>query len=329
MFLEDLKKIKDSELLTRFSQIVQKEREATATVVFYLSEIARRKLYLEEAYSSLFSYVTQKFHYSEGAAYRRIQAAKVSQIYPEILGLLSNGKVSLITLSLIEPHLTKENAQGWVQKIIGKSKREVEFMLSELSLRKENHRDVIRRLPIFRAEIKEQMGLEKPTPEMSVERQEPAPLKAPGSFSCLSEMASESKTAQKYTATGGNGGETRKIKIEFVAKEEMAKKIERARYQPDKSQPDKSQPDKSQIEEQRKPMTRYIPQKVRRIVFKRDQGECSYESANGKRCGERNFIQMDHLRPFALGGESTEENLRILCAKHNQWRAERTFGKSG
>ena len=92
MHLEKLNKFSDQELLTQFSIVVQKEREAISTVVSYLSEIDERKLYLKEAYSSLFSFVTQKFHYSEGAAYRRIQAARVSQLFPEVIGLLSKGR---------------------------------------------------------------------------------------------------------------------------------------------------------------------------------------------------------------------------------------------
>ncbi|MBI3016565.1 MAG: HNH endonuclease [Deltaproteobacteria bacterium] len=34
---------------------------------------------------------------------------------------------------------------------------------------------------------------------------------------------------------------------------------------------------------------------------------------------------IDHIHPWSLGGDSTPENLRLLCRTHNQWRAEKTF----
>ncbi len=76
--------------------------------------------------------------------------------------------------------------------------------------------------------------------------------------------------------------------------------------------------------------SRYIPAEVRRIVWARDQGCCSYVNPKtGRRCGSRYMIQMDHIKPFALGGLSTKENMRLLCAGHNRFRARQTFSSSG
>ncbi len=36
-------------------------------------------------------------------------------------------------------------------------------------------------------------------------------------------------------------------------------------------------------------------------------------------------IEIDHRIPFSLGGESTVENLQLLCRSHNQWRAFKSF----
>ena len=71
---------------------------------------------------------------------------------------------------------------------------------------------------------------------------------------------------------------------------------------------------------------RYIPAEVRRLVWARDQGRCSYVNPKtGQRCGSRYMIQMDHIKPYALGGRSTKENMRLLCAGHNRFRARQTF----
>jgi hypothetical protein len=72
---------------------------------------------------------------------------------------------------------------------------------------------------------------------------------------------------------------------------------------------------------------RVIPAAVRRAVWARDQGCCSWRSRDGRRCGSRWKLELDHIVPVALGGESTEENLRLICRPHNVRHAEQIFGK--
>lgn len=66
---------------------------------------------------------------------------------------------------------------------------------------------------------------------------------------------------------------------------------------------------------------------VKRSVWARDGGRCTFANASGKRCECRRALQYDHVRPIALGGESTLENLRLLCPAHNQLEAERRLGR--
>jgi len=73
--------------------------------------------------------------------------------------------------------------------------------------------------------------------------------------------------------------------------------------------------------------SRYIPVDVRHAVTKRDNKQCSYVSPTGVRCCERNNLELDHIIPFSLGGESTTENLRLLCKTHNLMYAEKIFGR--
>ena len=65
---------------------------------------------------------------------------------------------------------------------------------------------------------------------------------------------------------------------------------------------------------------------VRREVFTRDVGRCSFVSATGRRCVAQAFIELDHVTPFAwLGGEEVR-NMRLLCGPHNLLHARRCFG---
>lgn len=71
---------------------------------------------------------------------------------------------------------------------------------------------------------------------------------------------------------------------------------------------------------------RRIPASVRRAVHHRGRGQCTFVGAGGKRCESRSRIELDHVVPIARGGESTVENLRLLCRAHNQHVAERELG---
>jgi hypothetical protein len=76
----------------------------------------------------------------------------------------------------------------------------------------------------------------------------------------------------------------------------------------------------------RKLKSRYIPRAVVREVHERDGERCTFVSSDGKRCGERGYLELHHRDPFARGGEATAANLTLLCCCHNSLLAERDFG---
>ena len=67
--------------------------------------------------------------------------------------------------------------------------------------------------------------------------------------------------------------------------------------------------------------SRYIPATVKREVWRRDQGCCSYvDRDSGRRCGSRYRLEIDHIVPFALGGSAEPGNLRLRCEAHHKLR---------
>src|SRR5207244_1793290 len=72
---------------------------------------------------------------------------------------------------------------------------------------------------------------------------------------------------------------------------------------------------------------RYIPAEVRRRVLQRDGFSCRFTGGDGHVCGSTHRLELDHRKPIAEGGESTVENVQIVCRAHNQYRAELKFGK--
>jgi hypothetical protein len=72
---------------------------------------------------------------------------------------------------------------------------------------------------------------------------------------------------------------------------------------------------------------RTIQAHVKREVWLRDGGQCTFKSASGKRCTCRRGVEFDHIKPVALGGDANVQNIRLLCRKHNQLEADRKLGK--
>ena len=73
--------------------------------------------------------------------------------------------------------------------------------------------------------------------------------------------------------------------------------------------------------------TRHVAADVAREVYDRDQGRCTFCADDGRRCGERRLLQLDHIIPHADGGESTVANLRLRCRAHNLHAARAHFGR--
>ena len=73
--------------------------------------------------------------------------------------------------------------------------------------------------------------------------------------------------------------------------------------------------------------SRYIPAAVKRIVVERDRDQCTFVNAAGRRCSSRGSLEFHHDEPYALGGDRSPENIRLLCRAHNGYLAELTYGK--
>lgn len=72
--------------------------------------------------------------------------------------------------------------------------------------------------------------------------------------------------------------------------------------------------------------SRAIPAALRKAVWRRDGGRCSFEGPSGRRCGSTWDVEIHHVDPYCRGGEHRIENLRLFCRAHNVRQAERDLG---
>ncbi|MBI2645803.1 MAG: hypothetical protein HYW85_02040 [Deltaproteobacteria bacterium] len=298
--LKSLIKISHEQLLKDFSGVVLREREVISEVVAFIAEIRKRKLYAEAGYSSLF---------------------------PEVLEHLSHGSLTLISLSLIESHVTQENGKELIHQIFGKKKEEVEYLLSTLFSKEEpKTKDKIRRLPVIKKESQHfhSEGIKLGTLDFS--------QKEPEIFPTISQALSDTASSKVQ--------EIRKVKIEFVADEKVARLIERAKellrhkyphgkledlvreafeLLLEKKDPTRKINRNEVVRKISQSATRHVPERVKREIWQRDHGQCTFVSQEGKSCESKEFLQLDHIRPWALGGlrrHLGKKRYRIIRQSH-------------
>src|SRR6187402_3396025 len=89
----------NQQLITELKLKVSAEKSLTLEVIKLLSELDRRKCYLELGFSSLFDFAVRELGYEEGAANRRISAARLMREIPEVEEKVESGELNLSNLT--------------------------------------------------------------------------------------------------------------------------------------------------------------------------------------------------------------------------------------
>jgi hypothetical protein len=142
-----LRGVDNTELLAGLSQLVQRGNELTAEVLAHLAELEERMLHLQLGFASLFAYCVEGLGLSEGAAGRRVAAARVCRRFPEAFELVARGDLHLSALCALGLHLKPENASELFTACCRKTRRQVDELLAA-RFPKPDVREQIRRLPV-------------------------------------------------------------------------------------------------------------------------------------------------------------------------------------
>ena len=301
----------------------------SARLIALLAQLDERRLYLGEGCSSLFTYCTQVLHLSEHAAYGRIEAARAARRFPLILDLLTDGSVTLTTITLLSAHLTPDNHVDLLNEARHKSKRDVEHLVARLRPQAAVPAEV-RKLPGPKAvpdslSARRQASLSAESIPVAVTAPPPPPrpaIVAPldperykVQFTVSHETHDKLRRAQDLLRHSIPNGDPAAIfdraltlLLAISAPAELAARAARARAPVAAG-------------------SRHIPAAVRREVWKRDGGQCAFVGTQG-RCAERGFLEFHHVRPYADGGATVVENLELRCRAHNVHEAEKYFGES-
>jgi len=316
-----------NEVLSKeLSRKAANEKIATAELLAHIAEFDERKLYLPAAYESMLKYCIGELGLSEDSAKKRIQVARVGRDCPAVFAALADGRVHLTGLRLLAPRLSPENAEELLAAATHKSMDEIEQLLAKRYPRP----DVAARLdPVAPATADEGAPGYVPGPEVVANPMSEGAARHPGAR--VAPLSAEAYAVQ-FTQSREDHELFRYLqdllghqvprgdiaKVYALAVRELVDRMERKRFG--------KCTDPRTGRRRSNPYARYIPNDVKRAVWQRDGGQCTYESASGRRCEARRDLQFDHVKEFARGGEATVDNLQLRCPGHNQHTAEQTYG---
>ncbi len=345
-------------LSRRLGELAGHEREVQVEFLLHLEEFDRRRAWAEAGYPSLWEWCLRVLHLREGAAGRRIAAMRVLRRLPRLAEALRDGRLSLSTVTLLGPVLTEENREEVVARAAYLTKAETEHLVASLQPRtapKEGLRLLSpSRAPPSSAAQLSSAALPRETPPS---QQEPSALTNPPDRGCspasepprpASRASLEPVSADTYSLRAtvdtafkkeldqlkallahkfpaGDLGAVLREAVQCALEKHGKRKgaVEPSRTR--KSPPPK---ERGAGEQARPPSRDPIPAAVRREVWKRDAGQCAWQSHDGHRCASTWKLELDHIVPAALGGPSTIDNLRLCCHTHNQLHADQTFGRA-
>ncbi len=96
-------------LLQGLERALHSQRQTLAEVVAHLGELEERRLHLEAAHGSLFSYCVRRLGMSEDESYRRIELARLARRFPALFPELASGAIGLSVALLLKPVLSDDN----------------------------------------------------------------------------------------------------------------------------------------------------------------------------------------------------------------------------
>jgi hypothetical protein len=289
-FMNALSSLSSRELLKNTLSLVCEERRVMSLVLCHLEEIESRRLYAGEGYSSLFTYCQKVLGYSENEAFLRIDSMRLLKVMPEMKQSLQEGKVTLSTLGLAQRVFRKKK-----ESFKTRSQKKALLSLFESKSKKKCEKIIAEMAPETLIFEKEKVLTDDITE-----------LKIPIHSSLLTKL----KRLQSLT-----GKHSYSELLELLADEALLKK------DPEQNKRLKQSVGLEQV------LGRSPSLPMKRAIQKRDEEQCTFiHPVTKERCDATRHLQFDHILPWALGGETKKENLRLLCFAHNQLESEKMFG---
>ena len=333
-------------LLRETTEFTKQERWVTAQLLVRLAAVEKRELFAPCGYSSMWEYCLGELEMSEDAASRRLWAARKCREFPALFDALADGRIYLTAVHTLATHLRSDNADELIAAATGRSKSQLREWLA--------CRFPSPAVPTVISPVPSTAVHQPVTPMSMLALPEPAECKE--NLHALARVSVPSSAPNPTIPqvplrdrAHVDPLNAEQVKVQFTMSRQALAKMKHAmdllgpavahndvaalfEKLLDMAIPALEKNKFAATERPRAPRAtttanpRTIPAHVKRDVWKRDGGRCTFKSATGRRCECTRGLEFDHVTPVALGGQATTENVRLLCRKHNQLEAERRLG---
>ena len=335
-YLAELRRKSTVVLHEATAKLVVAERKRSVCVIAHLALLMERNAFLELGFRGAFDYCVRHLNYSEAAATLRRHVAGVCVRFPVVLERLARNEIGLTVAAKLAPHLTEENVEELLRECRGMSKREVEAVVTRFDP-KPVVSSGIRRKPVVPARVGgavegslATVAVASSPPSGSTHGVDRAGASGGLQRAFSMSQAMKDKLERMAEVLGIHNPEknlaTILEKLLEIGLEEKDPKRKLARRRRREARKAENRDSTHRPGDGSAIRSRYIPAVVRERVLERAEYQCEYVCSTGVRCSQRTGLNIDHVRPYALGGDHDERNLRALCSAHNLWQAKRIYG---
>jgi hypothetical protein len=308
---------KQRQLHSEMLALARRHRELEHKIIEGLRAVDQEKLFRSLGLPSLFSYV-RALGFTDSVSYAFIAVMRKSALVPELAAALRTGEITVAKASRITAALTTENAAELLEFAKNHSTREVEQKIAEDSGAAPRGRKI--ELPFETLELlqraqdvmKEKNAAAVLACALSEWLKRHDPLeKAKRAATRNSERSSERARPAHADAAEADAENAAQSEATQMPRDSGSENAERR-------PPNSPRPKRSRI-----------PWHVVHAVRFRDKAQCTLVDSLGRRCENRRYLHLHHIRPVALGGTDEVGNLTCLCSDHHALVHQLSFGIDG
>ena len=322
----NLNHVKDKDLLTQMRHLIQSERDLLVSILHHMREIERRRLFTDLGHSSLFDYSVGELRYSEGQAGRRIAAMRLLKDLPADAAARIEKKITTGALSLSNVQQARsffrDKAVAEPHRVITAAEKLNVLELLENKSVRAGQKELLRLAPVVAMPKEKERVITDCATEVRFTMSDALKTKLESVRALLGPKGANMSYAELFDAMSDLSLDALEAK-NFGKKRTQSLQTDMPNKKALPSTPTTNATADAAMHKvptnSVNANTRYIPQSIKHIVWQRDRGVCT-------NCGSRRHLNYDHIKPLALGGGTTSQNLRLLCFQCNQRAGIRTFG---